>query len=234
MIGLSAVYLLAGLVFGSIAILSAFDRANRKRWANAAFWGLFATSFLIGDYLGDLGNGVLVLAMVTISGVVGLGIGRPATTNQEQRRTLALRHGNTVFVAALSIPAVTLLGALTFRSIVIGGAPLFDPAQTTLVAFACSVLVALVLALTMFRQTLPVALQEGRRLLDLLSWAALLPQMLAALGAVFALAGLGAAVGDLAAQAIPADNRFAAPSPPTPSAWPSSPRSWATPSPPSR
>jgi uncharacterized membrane protein len=210
MIGLSAVYLLAGLVFGSIAILSAFDRANRKRWANAAFWGLFATSFLLGDHLGDLGNGVLVLAMVTISGVVGLGIGRPATTNQDERRTLALRHRNKLFLAALSIPAVTLLGALTFRSIVIGGTPLFDPAQTTLVAFAFSVLVALVLALTMFRQTLPVALQEGRRLLDLLSWAALLPQMLAALGAVFALAGLGAAVGDLAAQAIPADNRFAA------------------------
>jgi uncharacterized membrane protein len=210
MIGLSAVYLLAGLVFGSIAILSAFDRANPKRWANAAFWGLFATSFLLGDHLGDLGNGVLVLAMVTISGVVGLGIGRPATTNQDERRTLALRHRNKLFLAALSIPAVTLLGALTFRSIVIGGTPLFDPAQTTLVAFAFSVLVALVLALTMFRQTLPVALQEGRRLLDLLSWAALLPQMLAALGAVFALAGLGAAVGDLAAQAIPADNRFAA------------------------
>jgi uncharacterized membrane protein len=105
---------------------------------------------------------------------------------------------------------VTLLGALTFRRVVIDGAPLFDPAQTTLVAFAASVLVALALALVMFRQTLPVALQEGRRLLDLLSWAALLPQMLAALGAVFALAGLGDAVGDLAAQAIPADSRFAA------------------------
>ena len=33
--------------------------------------------------------------------------------------------------------------------------------------------------------------------------------MLAALGAVFALAGLGTAVGDLVAQAIPADSRFA-------------------------
>jgi uncharacterized membrane protein len=44
----------------------------------------------------------------------------------------------------------------------------------------------------------------------LLGWAALLPQMLAALGAVFALAGVGTAVGGLAAEAIPMDNRFAA------------------------
>src|SRR6202008_1318016 len=93
--------------------------------------------------------------------------------------------------------------------IVIGGEPLFDPAQTTLVALATGVLVALGLALILFRQTVPAALQEGRHLLDLLGWAALLPQMLAALGAVFALAGLGTAVGDLAAQAIPSDSRFA-------------------------
>jgi uncharacterized membrane protein len=209
MIGLPAVYLLAGLIFGTIAILSALDRANPKRWANAAFWGLFATSFLAGDHLGDLGNGVLVLCMVAIAGVVGLGIGNPATTDQDQRRALARQHGNRLFVAALAIPAVTLIGALTFRSIVINGENVFDPAQTTLVAFAASVLVALALARIVLRQKLPTALQEGRRLLDLLGWAALLPQMLAALGAVFALAGLGAAVGDLAAQAIPTDSRFA-------------------------
>jgi uncharacterized membrane protein len=208
MIGLPAVYLLAGLIFGTIAILSAFDRANPKRWANALFWGLFATSFLFGDYLGDLGNGVLVLCMVAIAGVVGLGIEayRPIRT----ATGLARRHGNKLFVAVLAIPAVTLTGALTFPRILIGGERLFDPAQTTLVAFAVSVLVALGLARVMLRQTLPAALQEGRRLLDLLGWAALLPQMLAALGAVFALAGLGTAVGDLAVQAIPSDSRFAA------------------------
>jgi uncharacterized membrane protein len=209
MIGLPAVYLFAGLVFGAIAILSALDRANPKRWANAAFWGLFATSFLFGDYLGDFGNGALVLAMVAIAGVVGLGIGRPATTSQDERRILARRHGNKLFAAALSIPAVTLIGAFTFPRIMIGGGPLFDPAQTTLVALATGVLVAIALALVLFRETVPAALQEGRHLLDLLGWAALLPQMLAALGAVFALAGLGTAVGDLAAQAIPSDSRFA-------------------------
>jgi hypothetical protein len=40
MIGLFPVYLLAGAVFGAIAVLSALDHANPKRWANAAFWGL--------------------------------------------------------------------------------------------------------------------------------------------------------------------------------------------------
>ena len=210
MIGLGAVYLLAGFVFGAIAVLSAFDRANPKRWVNALFWGLFAVSFLFGDRFGDLGNGVLVLVMAALAGFIGLGLGRPATTDTNERRRLAQSFGNSLFVAALAIPAVTLAGSLAFKRIVIGGRPVFDPGQTTLIAFGLSVVVALVLARVMLRQTLPSALQEGRRLLDMLGWAALLPQMLAALGAVFALAGLGTAVGDLAAQAIPADNRFAA------------------------
>jgi uncharacterized membrane protein len=210
MIGLGAVYLLAGFVFGAIAVLSAFDRANPKRWVNALFWGLFAMSFLFGDRLSDLTNGVLVLGMAALAGFVGLGLGRPATTDTNERRRLAQNFGNRLFVAALAIPAVTLAGSLAFKSIVIGGRPVFDPGQTTLIALALSVIVALALARIMLRQTLLSALQEGRRLLDMLGWAALLPQMLAALGAVFALAGLGTAVGDLAAQAIPADNRFAA------------------------
>jgi uncharacterized membrane protein len=210
MIGLLPVYLLAGAVFGAIAVLSALDRANSKRWANAAFWGLFAASFLVGDYLGDLGNGLLVIAMVVIAGIVGLGYGRARNPNTQERKSLAQRHGNKLFGAALAIPTITLVGALTFPHIVIGGGPLFDPAQTTLVAFACSVVLAMALALVMLKQRLPAAMDEGRQLLDLLGWAALLPQMLAALGAVFALAGLGTAVGDLAVQAIPADNRFAA------------------------
>src|SRR6202049_1233793 len=102
MIGLSTVYVLAGVVLAAIAVLSAGDRDNPKRWANAIFWGLFAGSFLFGDRLGDFGNGVLVLAMVALAGTVGLGIGRPATTAPEERQVLAQKLGNKIFVTALA------------------------------------------------------------------------------------------------------------------------------------
>ena len=210
MIGLSAVYVLAGVVFAAIAVLSASDRSNPKRWANAAFWGLFAVSFLFGDHLGDFGNGILVLAMVVLAGTVGLGLGRPATTAPEERRVLAQKLGNKIFVPALAIPVVTVIGSLTLKNIAIDGRALFDPAQTTLISLAIGMIIALSLARLLLGQPVAAALQEGRKLMDLLGWAAALPQMLAALGAVFALAGVGNAVGGLAAQAIPMDSRFAA------------------------
>ena len=92
MIGLPLVYLLAGLMFAGFAGLSAVDRTNPKRLGNAAFWGLFATSFLAGDLLGDLGNGVLVLALALLAGTGQLGVGAPSTSSSAERQDLAARH----------------------------------------------------------------------------------------------------------------------------------------------
>jgi uncharacterized membrane protein len=209
MIGLEEVYSLAGLFFAVIAAASVTDRANPKRWLNTSFWGLYAASFLFGGEIGDFGNGVLVLGLVALASI-GLGIGQPATTSAEERQALARRFGNRLFVPALLIPVVTVLGTLILKYFIIAGAPLFDPAQTTPISLAIGAVLALVLARAMLRQKITAALQEGRRLMDMIGWAALLPQMLAALGGIFALAGVGRIVGDLASLAIPSDSPLAA------------------------
>jgi uncharacterized membrane protein len=209
MIRLEAVYWLAGGLFAAFAGLSALDRNNPKRWGNAAFWGLFATSFLFGSRLSDLANGILVLAMVAIAGIGGLGLGRPATTSPETRRASALRLGNWLFLPALTIPAVTLFGALVLKTVKIGGVFLIDPKQATVISLALGVLAALAFAAVLLRPPPLAAFQEGRRLIDTVGWAAVLPQMLASLGAVFALAGVGGAVGTLVSHAIPVDSRLA-------------------------
>ena len=203
MITLTWVYILAGLIFMAFAWMSVTDRENPKRLRNAAFWGLMAVSFLFGSYLGDLGNGVLLVGLVLIGGIGGLGQGRPATTSPEERRTLAARFGNRLFIPALIIPATALLGTLVLAKIDIGGRPLFDAKDPTLIALGLGVLLALVVAMAMFRPPATAPLQEGRRLMDAVGWAAILPQMLAALGAVFALAGVGQVVGGLVADVIP-------------------------------
>ncbi|MBJ7486482.1 DUF979 domain-containing protein [Brevundimonas sp.] len=203
MITLTWVYILAGLIFMAFAWMSVTDRENPKRLRNAAFWGLMAVSFLLGSYLGDLGNGILLVGLVLIGGIGGLGQGKPATTSPEERRTLAARFGNRLFIPALIIPATALLGTLVLAKIDIGGRPLFDAKDPTLIALGLGVLLALVVAMAMFRPPATAPLQEGRRLMDAVGWAAILPQMLAALGAVFALAGVGQVVGGLVADVIP-------------------------------
>lgn len=210
MIGLPIVYTLGGLVFAAIALLSALDRNNRKRWGNAAFWGLLALSFLGGSRLGDFGNGVLVLLLVALAGFGAVGRSHPPTTDAVARNALAARFGNRLFVPALAIPVTALAGTLLFRHIEIAGVPLVDPKQLTLVALALGVVIAIAVAMAMLRPPALAALQEGRRLLDAVGWAAVLPQMLAALGGVFALAGVGDVVGKGVGAVIPDGNLLAA------------------------
>jgi uncharacterized membrane protein len=188
MIGLNLVYLVAGLVFLAFALLGAGER----RWANAAFHGLIAASFLAGDRIGDIGNGMLVLALVAI-----------AASGRMRRRVEAgepRAMGAMVFVPALVIPATALLGTLLFKQL----PGLIDPKQATLVALTVGVLLALALCYVWLRPSPAEPFRAGRALMDDIGWAAVLPQMLASLGAVFALSGVGEVVGGLVGLAIPA------------------------------
>ncbi|WP_326524624.1 DUF979 domain-containing protein [Sphingomonas sp.] len=206
MIGLPFIYTVAGLTFTAFAAMSAIDRGNAKRLGNTAFYGLLAISFLFGDRLGDLGNGVLVLAIVGIAGFGLMGRGAGVTTTPEQRQAEASRRREKLFLPALVIPAVALAGTFLFKA-----APaIVDPRQATLVALTVGVLIALVAGYAWFRPAPATPFDEGRRLMDGVGWAAILPQMLASLGAVFALAGVGDVVGDLVKGAIPAGSLFAA------------------------
>lgn len=210
MIGLPALYTFAGLVFAAFALGSLRDRSHAKRFGNAAFWGLLALSFLAGDRLGDLGNGVLVLCLVALAGAGALGGGTPRTTGPEERTALSAKLGNRLFLPALVIPVTALVGTVAFKALSIGGAPLFDPKQVTLLSLGIGVVLALAVSMLWLRPPPLAPLEEGRRLIDSVGWAAVLPQMLAALGAVFALAGVGEVVGDIAGTLIPDGSRFAA------------------------
>jgi len=103
-------------------------------------------------------------------------------------------------VTALAIPLVTLAGVLAAQRLEWGEAPLIDPRHATLVSLMLGAAVAVLLGLLLLRQPPRAAIDEGRRLMDTVGWAALLPQMLAALGAVFALAGVGPVIGELAGR----------------------------------
>jgi len=101
------------------------------------------------------------------------------------------------------VPVLTLLANATIGHITIDGMPLVQPRQVTLVALGLATLLSLAIGMLMLRPPAWAPLAEARRLLDAVGWAAMLPQLLAALGAVFAAAGVGAVVSTLAGAWIP-------------------------------
>jgi len=203
-------YLLAGLIFASFAVSSVRDTDNPKRWGNAAFWALVAVSFWFGDILGDTANGVLVLALVGLAGVHALGRSAGESTSTEERQTFSERYGNRLFLPALIIPFTAFIGTLLFTYTPLKSSGLIDPKSVTLVLLGVGVVIALILSYVWLRPPPLAAVDEGGRLANAIGWALVLPQMLAALGAVFAAAGIGTTIGALAGEVIPHGSVFLA------------------------
>ncbi len=206
MITLEHVYWLSGLMMAGVAIVNATDKTNPRRINNTAFWGIYAITFLVGTHLPDLVNGFLVIGMVLFASVRGLGQGKRESATLEERNASANRWGNKLFIPALAIPLVTVAGTIIFKRISFNGSPVVDLKQVTVISLALATLIALSIGMAMLRPPVFAPIREARRLLDAVGWAAVLPQMLAALGALFAVAGVGTVVSGLAQRWIPLDN----------------------------
>jgi len=210
MISMHWLYVLAGAVFAGFAIGSARDGTNPKRWGNAGFWSLMTVSFWFGDFLGDIGNGLLVLALVAIAGAHLIGRGSQETASAPERQRSSESHGNRLFLPALIIPFTAFVGTLLFNYTPLKGIGLIDPKAVTLVLLGAGVALALVASLAWLKPPLIAPVEEGSRLMNAVGWAAVLPQMLAALGTIFAAAGVGTTIGALVGAIIPNGSIFLA------------------------
>jgi uncharacterized membrane protein len=208
MITLVWLFTLAGLMFAGFAILSALDPSNPKRFGNAAFWGLMAISLLAGDRIGDFYNGLLVLGLAALAGFGFIGRSAPPTTGTPERQAYSERLGNKLFLPALIIPAVALFGTLLYTYTPLGSSGLIEAKRETYVFLGLGVLLAIAVIFAWLRPPALAPLQEGRRLIDAIGWAAVLPQMLAALGVLFATAGVGTVIGEMTRSVIPEGSVF--------------------------
>lgn len=203
-------YVLIGLIFAYAAVRALRQPLQPKRWGSALFWGLLAVTFLFGKLLPPAMVGYAVLAMVALASLRL--VEKPAleTVGREARAASAARLRNKLFWPALLIPATAVLGTLLLDKIHFGGVWLLDHKNATLAALGVGALVAVVTGLRLTGADPRTPLREGGRLLQAVGWSLILPQMLAALGGIFAKAQVGTVVADLVASALPTQYPFVA------------------------
>lgn len=192
---LDYVYLLVGIILFFFAIQSFLDKEHKYRIGTGLFWLLYSISFIFGSYLSKEINGWLVMAMAAIVLVKQLGKGHYFESPIKFKEGEAVRIGNVIFVPAL------LVGIITFF---IG----FFTKLGALVGLGIAAIIAMCAALYITKGKLNQGFHEGRRLIDAIGWTAILSQLLAALGYLFNLAGVGKLISSAVASVVPADNVF--------------------------
>jgi uncharacterized membrane protein len=204
-------------VLAAFLLHAGWRNLRERRWEHAGFWCVLALMFASGDHvLAESKAGHPMPAQLAGIGVIVLAVFalrmrrmHLAEAPVEQRTASALRWGHRLFGPALLIPLITVLVVLCAPRIAIAGRPLLGEGSPTLIGLALASIVAAFAALAVTRSPPSAAFVEGRRLLDTMGWAALLPIVLATLGGVFAASGVGDAVAALVSMVIPVDNPLA-------------------------
>jgi uncharacterized membrane protein len=205
------IYWLLGGTFVSTGLQIARDVAHPRRWSSALFWTLLGLSMAYSSFIPALPAWPLGIAVIAIALIGGSGRvlrGTVPTTTDTQREASAALLRDRLFAPSFVIPVITALVALAGARLTIAGKLAIAPGQATLVGLGIAAIAAMITAFVIIRPQRPsVAFVEGRRLLESIGWAALLPQMLATLGLLFTQAGVGTQIGLIFHAAIPAHSR---------------------------
>ncbi|MFE7121941.1 DUF979 domain-containing protein [Streptomyces sp. NPDC057654] len=202
-------YWLVGAIFLVMAAQMATDRTNPKRFGTAAFWGLLGLGFVYSTWVVDKSApaeplGVAVLVMVCLAGFGFTGRGKVRTSTPEERSASADRLGSKIFVPALTIPVVALVCAVGVKKLRIGGRPVLQTGSETILGLGIGAIVALAVAMMMMREKkISTPMHAGRSMLEAMGWAMLLPQLLATLGTIFSVSGVGEQVGKITKSVLP-------------------------------
>lgn len=190
---LEVVYILIGIICIYTALRNLTDKENPSPFGNAVFWGSVGVVIAFGRWIPNFINGVLILIMSASAVLRLVKPGNELAPTPQQTKASFERIGIKIFIPALSIGLFSLLFAL------IG--------WNALVGTGFGVIVAMVLLFAFARENKPkVFFDDAARFLGIVGPTSMLPPLLAVLGSIFTLAGVGDVIADIVGRFIPAGN----------------------------
>lgn len=224
-------YWLAGVILLIVSFMSFIDKSNHRRLTTGLFWGMYGVIFFVGDWTSHLIQtiipvnqatitsivnmivGGIVVLMALLAGLGGVRLGKYSQLTDKKRQQSAQRLGNKLFIPALVIPIVTVIGVFLFKNDLLVNWMFGEGNHATLITlFSMTIgcLLGWIIALKITRDNALQSVQESRRLLDSIGWAFILPQILATLGLLFTKAGVGDGIAYLTKHYIAVDHKFIA------------------------
>lgn len=190
---LEIVYIAIGIICIYTAVRNLTDRENPSPFGTFLFWASVGTVIAFGRWIPNVINGILLMIMSAAAILKMVKQGQNLAPTAEQTRAKFEQIGLKIFAPALSIGVFSLLFAL------IG--------WNALVGTGFGVLVAMVLLFGFARENRPkVFFDDAARFLSVVGPTSMLPPLLAVLGSIFTLAGVGDIIADIVGRIIPHGN----------------------------
>ncbi len=188
-------YIITGVITLFFALLTLKDHKHPQRLGTAVFWAVLGIIFIGGNKIPPLVSGIMVIFIALLAGIGKVGKGNYYKTSAEFQKERRDVLGNRLLLPIFAISGMAIVFALLNLH--------------PLVGFGVGSVLALIMALIYVpRDSFMHIMDAGRETSDRIGWALILPPYLAALGKLFATAGVGEIVASGFTAVFPMENQI--------------------------
>lgn len=186
-------YIMVGLLFILTMMFTLKDKNHKTRYGTALFWGILGFIFILGDFIPSVVSGLLIVVIGILAAFNQINIGSIKELNTTFAHLKSNEIGIKIFVPSLIIALVALAIAQ------------FTPISGV-AAVGISAIVALIATFIITKAKPSEFIEDSDRMFQAVGATAILPQLLAALGALFTAAGVGDIISNMISSVIPEGN----------------------------
>lgn len=190
---LEFIFVIIGLQFFYTAYRVAKDPNKEKKLTTIVFWIILGVLFALGKVIPSEISGILVVLIAIISLVDGIKIKGSKEVSEKIQIASSKRLGLKVFLPVIIMAVL----AIAIAKII--------PESSSSV-LGLTAIIAVVFAMVLTKSSFKDMLDSSDRMVQQVGAVAILPQLLAALGAIFAAAGVGDVIAKIIGGIIPTVN----------------------------
>ena len=186
-------YIMVGLFFILTMMFTLKDKNHKTKYGTALFWGILGVIFILGEAIPYVISGFLIVVIGVLAALNQINLGTIKQLDETFASLKADKIGLKIFLPSLIIALVALLIAQ------------FTPISGV-AAIGISSIIALITTFLITKAKPSEFIEDSNRMFQSVGATAILPQLLAALGALFTAAGVGDIISNLISSVIPEGN----------------------------
>lgn len=190
---LEIIYVLIGLQFFYTAYRVARSEDNEKKITTVIFWIILGVLFAFGKLIPSIISGILVVIIGIISLMNGIIVKGAVINDQRVEDEGSDKLGNKIFIPVIVMAVLAIILA-----------KLIPDSSSSVLGFTA--IVAIIIVMIMTKSSVKDMMKQSDRMVQQVGAVAILPQLLAALGAIFAAAGVGDVIASIIGGMIPIVN----------------------------
>lgn len=188
-------YIIIGIMMLNTAVLTLRDKNHKAKIGTAIFWALLGIIFVFGPYIPSVVVGAMLVAIAGLTLTKQVKPGTVKALDEKFAEKQADKLGLKVFIPSLVIALAAL------------GIAQFTPISGT-AAIGVAAVIAIIVIFIITKAKPRVLVEESDRMLQSVGAVSILPQLLAALGALFTAAGVGDVISSGISSVLPQGNLF--------------------------